>query len=300
VYFLARDTVGGKAHWTREVGDVTYHLYAISVPHDGFAIGTDLRSPWGSVALSRCAAARAHPRYNRFANKFGTSISKATMRPNPRSHILECETYEDGPGWGTNTWKEECAANGGALREKQIGGSGGSLEPPGPLLEPPGPLLTHLHTVYMAYSECLPTRLNPLAERTCFSQADRPMPIAHLEKGALKLLGMIHKWGLRHQPPLAGAPASERGSQSEDSDSVAAADIGGLAAWELERVPIRPKRRLPYDILVPEAEYRTCYNRLKETYGKPWADNWPEKTDSQKFVFEEVGIAAYLCPRPPV
>jgi hypothetical protein len=26
------------------------------------------------------------------------------------------------------------------------------------------------HTVYMAYSECLPTRLNPLAERTCFSQ----------------------------------------------------------------------------------------------------------------------------------
>ena len=53
-------------------------------------------------------------------------------------------------------------------REQQIGGSGGSLEPPGPLLEPPGPLLTHLHTVYMVYSECLPTRLNPLAERTCF------------------------------------------------------------------------------------------------------------------------------------
>jgi hypothetical protein len=58
-------------------------------------------------------------------------------------------------------------------REQQIGGSGGSLEPPGPLLEPPGPLLTHLHTVYIAYSECLPTHLNPLAERTCFSQADR-------------------------------------------------------------------------------------------------------------------------------
>ena len=52
------------------------------------------------------------------------------------------------------------------IREKQIGGSGGSLEPPGPLLEPPG----HLHTVYMAYSEYLPTHLNPLAKRTCFSQ----------------------------------------------------------------------------------------------------------------------------------
>jgi hypothetical protein len=48
-------------------------------------------------------------------------------------------------------------------REKEIGGSGGSDEPP-------GPLLTHLHTVYMAYSEYHPTRLNPLAERTCSSQ----------------------------------------------------------------------------------------------------------------------------------
>ena len=39
--------------------------------------------------------------------------------------------------------------------EKQIRGSGGSLEPPGPL-----PM--HLHTVYMEYSECLPTQLlNP-------------------------------------------------------------------------------------------------------------------------------------------
>jgi hypothetical protein len=36
------------------------------------------------------------------------------MRPNPRSHILKCDTYEDKPGWGENTWKEECAANGGA------------------------------------------------------------------------------------------------------------------------------------------------------------------------------------------
>jgi hypothetical protein len=37
-----------------------------------------------------------------------------------------------------------------SIREKQIGGSGGSFEPP-------GPLLTHLHTVYMVYSECLPS-----------------------------------------------------------------------------------------------------------------------------------------------
>jgi hypothetical protein len=57
-------------------------------------------------------------------------------------------------------------------RAQQIGGSGGSLEPPGPLLEPPGPLLTHFHTIYIAHSERLPTRLNPLAERACFSQVN--------------------------------------------------------------------------------------------------------------------------------
>jgi hypothetical protein len=52
--------------------------------------------------------------------------------------------------------------------EKQIRGSGGS---PGP----PGPLPMHVHTVYMEYSECLPTLLTPLAERTCFSQVT-PVP----------------------------------------------------------------------------------------------------------------------------
>ena len=44
------------------------------------------------------------------------------------------------------------------------------MNPLGLFLEPPGPLLTHIHTVYIRYSECLPTYLNPLAERTCFSQ----------------------------------------------------------------------------------------------------------------------------------
>ena len=31
----------------------------------------------------------------------------------------------------------------------------------------------HLHTVYMQYSECMPTLLNPLAERTYVSQVLR-------------------------------------------------------------------------------------------------------------------------------
>ena len=54
--------------------------------------------------------------------------------------------------------------------EQQIRGLGGSLEPPGPL-----PM--HLHTVYMEYSECLPTLLNPLAERSCFSQVEPPVAV---------------------------------------------------------------------------------------------------------------------------
>jgi hypothetical protein len=69
------------------------------------------------------------------------------------------------------------------LREKQIGGSGGSLEPPVPLLEPPGTLLTRLQTVYIAYFECLPTRLSPLAERTCF-----PLVLLHGPPGTGKTL----------------------------------------------------------------------------------------------------------------
>jgi hypothetical protein len=81
--------------------------------------------------------------------------------------------------------RRPAAGRGGVgAREQQIGGSGGPLEPPGPLLEPPGPLLTHLHTVCMAYSGCLPTRLNPLAERTCFSQAGAHRVGARRERGA--------------------------------------------------------------------------------------------------------------------
>ena len=44
------------------------------------------------------------------------------------------------------------------------------MNPLGLFLEPLGPLFTYLHTVYIAYSERLPTSLNPPAERTCFSQ----------------------------------------------------------------------------------------------------------------------------------
>ena len=56
----------------------------------------------------------------------------------------------------------------------------------GLFLGPSGHLLTHLHTVYVAYYECIPTYLNPLAERTCFSQVDN---------GCLNLLKGSHVLG---------------------------------------------------------------------------------------------------------
>ena len=57
-----------------------------------------------------------------------------------------------------------------AGRNRQ-GVQGAHLNPLGLSLTPPGPLPTHLRAVYMGCSECLPSPLTPLAERTRFSQA---------------------------------------------------------------------------------------------------------------------------------
>jgi hypothetical protein len=60
-------------------------------------------------------------------------------------------------------------------------------------LEPPGPLLTHLRTVYMAYSERLPTRLNPLAERACFSFHLLHLIFSYYAKGCMASCMRGHK-----------------------------------------------------------------------------------------------------------
>jgi len=46
--------------------------------------------------------------------------------------------------------------------------------------------------------------------------------------------------------------------------------------------------------LVDKQVYQSKYNALKEEYGKKLAADWPEVTDPQKFVFEDIAIAAYL------
>ena len=51
------------------------------------------------------------------------------------------------------------------------------MNPLGLFLKLSGPLFTRLHAFYMGCSECLPTRLNPLAEGTCFSQAPKGLSI---------------------------------------------------------------------------------------------------------------------------
>ncbi|KAL8614000.1 hypothetical protein ACOMHN_023235 [Nucella lapillus] len=46
--------------------------------------------------------------------------------------------------------------------------------------------------------------------------------------------------------------------------------------------------------LVGVDRYSQMYSRLKEKYGAELVKNWTETTDPQKFVYEDIGIAAYL------
>mmetsp|Transcript_15908 Transcript_15908/g.31929 ORF Transcript_15908/g.31929 Transcript_15908/m.31929 type:complete len:497 (-) Transcript_15908:748-2238(-) len=53
------------------------------------------------------------------------------------------------------------------------------------------------------------------------------------------------------------------------------------------------EKRVYHDTLYPEGRYRENYRRLKMSYGF-WVQQWPEKTDPVKSVFEELAIAAFL------
>ena len=85
------------------------------------------------------------------------------------------------------------------------------MNPLGLFLEPPGPLLTHLHTVYMAYSERLPTRLNPLAERACCSQVDRMLAMEAADEAAAEAAG----GQLRCAPPRQASSRSTASNLGE-------------------------------------------------------------------------------------
>ncbi|KAA8491464.1 putative tRNA (uracil-O(2)-)-methyltransferase [Porphyridium purpureum] len=52
-------------------------------------------------------------------------------------------------------------------------------------------------------------------------------------------------------------------------------------------------KRVHHDVLLSQNNFRDVYSRLKDKYGF-WANEWPERTDPVKYVFEEMAIAAYL------
>ncbi|KAG2223488.1 hypothetical protein INT45_001236 [Circinella minor] len=54
------------------------------------------------------------------------------------------------------------------------------------------------------------------------------------------------------------------------------------------------KKRARHDTLVPKETYVNMYQHLKAKYANDLVSNWTEKTDPQKFVFEDIGIASYL------
>ena len=103
-----------------------------------------------------------------------------------------------------------------SVGEKDIGGSRGSLEAP-------GSLLMHLH---LAYSDSLPcTCLNPLAERTCFSQVS---VLRELRSRGADLSGLTD---LPDLPPLvleflAEAPVQEMAEVAEpNTENIAEQNI---------------------------------------------------------------------------
>jgi hypothetical protein len=112
-------------------------------------------------------------------------------------------------------------------RETEIGGSGGSLEPP-------GPLLTTSILFYMVYSECLPTRLNPLAERTCFSQVGGRNQEQKLISASTD--GRVCVWDLKKmQEPTAFYKLQARAAGGDDAHMPAkTSDLSVMVALDVK------------------------------------------------------------------
>lgn len=91
--------------------------------------------------------------------------------------------------------------------------------------------------------------------------SEYPALLRHSRPGATKILTTLRK-RMRSYDPLTG-----------------------LSTYE---------KRVFHDRLVSEADYRDRYDSMKQKYSF-WVKQWNECTDPQKFVFEEMAIAAYLC-----
>ncbi|KAJ2770939.1 tRNA(Ser) Um(44) 2'-O-methyltransferase [Coemansia nantahalensis] len=54
------------------------------------------------------------------------------------------------------------------------------------------------------------------------------------------------------------------------------------------------QRRVVHDVVVGREPYLAKYSELKAKYAARWVAGWPEQTDPQKFVYEDIAIASWL------
>ena len=171
------------------------------------------------------------------------------------------------------------------------------MNPLGLFLEPPGPLLTHLHAVCIAYSECLPTRLNPLAERTCFSQVGAlqcrgPRPRRGLQRprraGALpcaeqrqsaaqaRLAGVRGQAGRRHR--LAGVEADHEPRHGAGTARATRRPVAAFAAADRIRAPLLRARA---QVLLTRAlRRRAAFGRSARRAGWRATSRWASTSSS--------------------
>ncbi|XP_059619546.1 probable tRNA (uracil-O(2)-)-methyltransferase [Phlebotomus argentipes] len=96
------------------------------------------------------------------------------------------------------------------------------------------------------------------------------------------------------------SPEFELGSYSGASGNILDGKIDWLKPmfprflkWMTSEAP-KGQFNIPSLSLVNIEEYSVKYSQLKEKYGEDLVRDWPEVTDPQKFVFEDIAIAAYL------
>jgi len=76
-------------------------------------------------------------------------------------------------------------------------------------------------------------------------------------------------------------------------EKVAAFYVKCLNKWDKSFRAGGYKKRVHHDVVVPLDLFTTHYRRLKVKFSH-WVEEWEESTDPQKFVFEDVAIAAFL------
>ncbi|RKP38852.1 hypothetical protein BJ085DRAFT_17949 [Dimargaris cristalligena] len=67
-----------------------------------------------------------------------------------------------------------------------------------------------------------------------------------------------------------------------------------LNKWSISHLTGGYRKRTHYDVLLDHDTYREIRASLKAKYANHWVQAWPEKTDAQKFIPEDISIASWL------